>query len=153
MKKQKNYIKNNENPKSCFLSQLKAETMNIFLDNYNFNDISVINKILSKYYFFKYLTLAPYDPMRDNKKSRNNNSREPITEGERIKMEKEKKDKEAKNLRIINKITLGIGKHLTLSENLLALALINLDISQKIAENISKGIIGNKCLHALSTKK
>ena len=45
------YQKYYENPKPFFLSQLKTDILNIFLDNYNFSDITVINKILSKYYF------------------------------------------------------------------------------------------------------
>ena len=144
------YQKYYESPNTMLLSQLKTETLNIFLDNYKFNDITVIAKILNKYFYFKYLTLAPYDPMKKSPKSRKNNNREPITEGEKVKMEKEKRDHEIENMHMINKITLGIGKHLTLSDNLIALSLVNLDISLKLAENLSKGIIDNKSIHALS---
>ena len=144
------YQKYYESPNTMLLSQLKTETLNIFLDNYKFNDITVIAKILNKYFYFKYLTLAPYDPMKKSPKSRKNNNREPITEGEKVKMEKEKRDQEVEYMHMVNKITLGIGKHLTLSDNLIALSLVNLDISQKLAENLSKGIIDNKSIHALS---
>ena len=144
------YQKYYESPNTMLLSQLKTETLNIFLDNYKFNDITVIAKILNKYFYFKYLTLAPYDPMKKSPKSRKNNNREPITEGEKVKREKEKRDHEIENMHMINKITLGIGKHLTLSDNLIAFSLVNLDISQKLAENLSKGIIDNKSIHALS---
>ena len=144
------YQKYYENPSPQFLSQLKTETLNIFLDNYKFNDITVISRILNQYLFFKYLTLAPYDPMKKNPKTRRSNTREPLTEGEKVKLNKEKRDKEIENLHMINKITLGIGKHLTITENLIALSLVNLDISEKIAQNLSKGIIGNKSIHALS---
>ena len=144
------YQKYYESPNSMLLSQLKTETINIFLDNYKFNDITVITKLLNKYFYFKYLTLAPYDPMKKSPKSRRNNNRGPITEGEKVKMEKEKRDQEVEFMHMINKITLGIGKHLTLSDNLIALSLVNLDISQKLAENLSKGIIENKSIHALS---
>ena len=144
------YQKYYESPTTMLLSQLKTETLNIFLDNYKFNDITVIAKLLNKYFYFKYLTLAPYDPMKKSPKSKRNNYRGPITEGEKVKLEKEKRDQEIENLHMINKITLGIGKHLTLSDNLIALSLVNLDISQKLAENLSKGIIENKSIHALS---
>ena len=144
------YQKYYESPNTMLLSQLKTETLNIFLDNYKFNDITVIAKILNKYFYFKYLTLAPYDPMKKSPKSRKNNNRGPITEGEKVKREKEKRDHEIENMHMINKITLGIGKHLTLSDNLIAFSLVNLDISQKLAENLSKGIIDNKSIHALS---
>ena len=144
------YQKYYESPNTMLLSQLKTETINIFLDNYKFNDITVITKLLNKYFYFKYLTLAPYDPMKKSPKSRKNNNRGPITEGEKVKMEKEKRDQEVEYMHMVNKITLGIGKHLTLSDNLIALSLVNLDISQKLAENLSKGIIENKSIHALS---
>ena len=73
------------------------------------NDVSVINKILSKYNFTKHLTLSPIDPGKTNKKSRVKNSREPITEKKRntyLETEKSGLDK-------INKINLeniNIGK-------------------------------------------
>ena len=46
------YQKYYENPNPLFLSQLKTQTLNIFLDNYKFNDITVITRILNKYFFF-----------------------------------------------------------------------------------------------------
>ena len=144
------YQKYYENPNPLLLSQLKTETLNIFLDNYNYNDITVITKILNKYFYFRFLTLAPYDPQKKSPKSKRNNNKSPLTEGEKVKMEKEKRDQEIENMHMINKITLGIGKHLTLSENLIALSLVNLKIDEKFAQNLSKGIIGNKSIHALS---
>jgi len=144
------YQKYYENPNPLLLSQLKTETLNIFLDNYNYNDITVITKILNKYFYFRFLTLAPYDPQKKSPKSKRNNNKSPLTEGEKVKMEKEKRDQEIENMHMINKITLGIGKHLTLSENLIALNLVNLKINEKFAQNLSKGIIGNKSIHALS---
>ena len=88
--------------------------------------------------------------MKKSPKSRRNNSREPITDGEKVKLAKEKRDQEIDNFHKLNKITLGIGKHLILSNNLIALSLVNLDISEKIAQNLSKGIIENKSIHALT---
>ena len=144
------YQKYYENPNPLFLSQLKTQTLNIFLDNYKFNDITVITRILNKFFFFKFITLAPYDPQKKNPKSKRNDNRIPLTEGEKVKLEKEKRDKEIENMHMINKITLGIGKHLSLTDNLLALSLVNLNIDQKLAQNLSKGIIENKSIHALS---
>lgn len=144
------YQKYYESPNPLLLSQLKTETINIFLSNFKFNDIIVINRILNKYFFFKYLTLAPYDPMKKNPRLRNRNEREPITEGEKVKIAKEKRDQEMENLHKINKITLGIGKHLIITQNLIVLNLINFEIDEKFAKNLSKGIIENKSIHALS---
>ena len=144
------YQKYYASPSTMLLSQLKTETINLYLDIYKFNDITVICRLLNKYFYFKYMTLAPYDPMKKSPKSRRSNAREPITDGERVKMEKEKRDQEIEFSHIINKITLGIGKHLSLTDNLIALTLVNLELDQKLAQNLSKGIIENKSIHALS---
>ena len=143
------YQKYYENPNPLFLSQLKTETINVYLSNFKYNDILVINKILNKYFFFKYLSLAPEDPMKKNKKNRNKNGREPITEGEKVKLAKEKRDQEIENMHKINKITLGIGKHLINTNNLIVFSIINFDIDQNFAQNLSKGISENKSIHVL----
>ena len=42
------YQKYYEPPNPLFISQLKTDTINIYLSNFKFNDIVVINKILDK---------------------------------------------------------------------------------------------------------
>ena len=85
------------NPNSVFLSQLKGNILNIYLFYYNLNDISVIAKILKKYKYFDSIYLAPSDPEKTSQKSTFiKYKREPITEGEKNKMEKEEKNKEIK---------------------------------------------------------
>ena len=139
------------NPNTLFLSQLKTTTLNIFLSNYTLNDISVINKILRKYTYFKDISLAPYDPLKKNQKStRFKNEREPITQGEKIKKDREKNDEEVEYINIINKITIGIGKHLSLSEKIENLNIFNINFDQKLALNLSEGIINNKSIKNLN---
>ena len=139
------------NPNSLFISQLKTTTLNIFLTNYTINDISVINKILRKYTYFKEINLAPYDPLKKSQKpTKFKNEREPITQGEKNKKEKEEKDKEIERLNIINKITIGIGKHLSLSKNIENLSIFNFNFDQKLALNLSEGIINNKSIKKLN---
>jgi hypothetical protein len=46
---------------SSFLSTLKQESLNIYLDSYNLKDINAINKIIGNYFYFKQIVLAPYD--------------------------------------------------------------------------------------------
>ena len=141
------YQKYYEAPNPLFLSQLKTDTINIYLSNYKFNDISVINKILNKYKYTKHLTLSPNDPMKSNsKKIRNKNNREPITEGEKVKLDKEAKDKQIEYSHIINKITLGIGKHLCKNEKLESFNLLDFEIDQKLAQNLSVGISNNNSI-------
>ena len=144
------YQKYYEMPNPLFISQLKTETINIYLSNYKLNDVSVINKILSKYFFTKHLTLSPTDPAKTNsKKIRGKNSREPITEGEKVKLDKEQKDKQLEYIHLINKITLGLGKHISKNENLHSFTILNLKFDQKLAQNLSFGICTNKSIKRL----
>ena len=141
------YQKYYQAPNPLFISQLKTDTINIYLSNYKLNDISVINKILLKYKYTTNLTLSATDPNKSNsKKIRNKNSREPMTEGERVKFEKEERDKKLEYVHIINKITLGIGKHLFKNEKLKSFSLLNLELDQKLAHNLSYGITNNEFL-------
>ena len=141
------YQKYYEAPNQLFISQLKTDTMNIYLSNFKLNDISVINKILGKYKYIKNLTLSPIDPFKTNStRIRNKNSREPITEGEKVKLDKEAKDKQIEYCHMINKITLGIGKHLFQNEKLESFSLLNFQIDEKLAHNLSFGIINNKSI-------
>ena len=143
------YQKYYEMPNPLFISQLKTDSINIYLSNYKLNDVSVINKILSKYNFTKHLTLSPIDPGKTNKKSKVKNSREPITEGEKVKLDKEQKDKQLEYAHLINKITLGVGKHIGKNPNLQSFSLLNLEIDQKLAHNLSYGICNNKSIKKL----
>ena len=141
------YQKYYEAPNQLFISQLKTDTMNIYLSNFKLNDISVINKILGKYKYIKNLTLSLIDPFKTNStRIRNKNSREPITEGEKVKLDKEAKDKQIEYSHMINKITLGIGKHLFQNEKLESFSLLNFQIDEKLAHNLSFGIINNKSI-------
>ena len=144
------YQKYYEMPNPLFISQLKTETINIYLSNYKLNDVSVINKILSKYYFTKHLTLSPIDPGKTNsRKIRGKNSREPITEGEKVRLDKEQKDKQLEYSHLINKITLGLGKHISSNPNLQSFSLLNLELDQKLSQNLSYGICNNKSIKRL----
>ena len=141
------YQKYYEPPNPLFISQLKTDTINIYLSNFKFNDIAVINKILDKYKYAKHLTLSPIDPMKSNsKKIKNKNTREPITEGEKVKLDKEAKDKEIEFSHIINKITYGLGKFLYKNEKLESFNLLNFTIESKLAQNLSYGIINNNSI-------
>lgn len=138
-------------PNSALISQLKTKTLNIFLSNYNYNDISVIYGILKKYLYFETIYLAPNDPEKKNVKSTNNkNKREPITEGEKYKKDKEKRDEEVERLNMINKIISGLGKHLSLSKALKTLIINDMNLSDKLALNLSKGIIQNESIEKLT---
>ena len=144
------YQKYYETPNPLFISQLRTETLNVYLSNFKLNDISVINKILAKYNFIKNLTISPIDPAKSGSKTaRGKNSREPITEGEKVKLAKEQKDKQLEYAFLINKLTLGVGKHVAKNENLESFSLLNLEFDEKLAQNLSFGICQNKSIKRL----
>ena len=109
------YQKYYENPNPILISQLKTEILNLFLCNFKYNDITVINKILSKYFYFKYITLGPCDPQKKKPKVPKSG---PLTEGEKVKLAKEKRDQEIEQMNIISKMTIGLGRHLASTNNL-----------------------------------
>jgi hypothetical protein len=135
-------------PNSLFISQLQTKKINIILSNYNYNDISVIYGILKKYQYFESISLSPEDPDNKIKNTKKKNEREPITEGEQYKKDKEKRDKEIEKLNMLIKILSGIGKHLSITKKLKSLFLNNINLDKKIA-NLAKGIIENNSLEKL----
>jgi hypothetical protein len=48
-------------PNNNFITTLKQESLNMYLDSYNLKEINVINKIIGEYHYFKQIILAPYD--------------------------------------------------------------------------------------------
>ena len=147
----------NTNPNSIFISHLKTTSLNIILSNYNLNDISVMNKILKKYFYFQNITLSSsYEHPKEKIETENKDiiqikkKREPITEGEKNKMDKEKREKDIENINKINKIIIAIGNHLSLSENLNDLTINHFNFDRKSAERISKGIIENNSIKKLN---
>ena len=49
------------NAQQTFITTLKGENLNLFLDNYRLKDIQVINKIVGSYFYFRQIYLSPYD--------------------------------------------------------------------------------------------
>ena len=151
------------NPNPLFINQLRTQTINILLSNYSLNDILVIKKILQKYSYFNDITLTSFEPQKKNKQWNKNKSkdREPVTEGEKNRMDKEKRAKEIEKINMINKIIIGIGKNLSLSgdtgeedkknyNNLQSLTINYLNFDKKLTENLSKGIINNNSIKKLN---
>lgn len=144
----KYYQKFYESPNTVLISQIKSEKLNIFLSNYKFNDINILNRILSKYFFYKDIIISPYDPKSNRNISLSKkNTRELLTEGEKVKKAKEKRDQELEAYHMTAKLGLGIYKHLSLTTNLKTLKLLNFNFDVKFAESISKGIIENNTIH------
>ena len=147
----KYYQKYYEAPNSLFTSQLKTTSIKIFLNSYKLNDILVMSRIFSKYKYFKSLILAPTDPSKKNSKVKvRRNPREPITEGEKLKISRQNKDAEVERINMINRITVGIGRHLAITKELRELTIDSFDIDRKFSQNISYGMMKNSSLETLN---
>ena len=146
----KYYQKYYEAPNSLFTSQLKTTSIKIFLNSYKLNDILVMSRIFSKYKYFKSFILAPTDPSKKNSKVVRRNPREPITEGEKLKISRQNKDAEVERINMINRITVGLGRHLAITDQLSELTIDSFDINRKFAQNVSYGIMKNSSLETLN---
>ena len=136
------YQKNYSNPNPLLLSQIKEENLNIILSNLSPTDILILSEILKKYFYFKQIEISPYSSLKQdfspNKKYKTNK--------DNIKENKEKQEKLRDK---INKIFIGISKHLSLSNNLLSLSIINFELYSKYCLLLNKGLTANKSLQAL----
>ena len=54
-------VKSFINAQETFITTLKGEILNLFLDNYRLKDIQVINKIVGTFFYFRQIYLSPFD--------------------------------------------------------------------------------------------
>ena len=130
------------NPNSLLLIQIKQENLNLALSNLSLNDILIINEIFKKYFYFKQIDIIPYASI----KSEYSNLKKHKTKQENIRENKEKQEKLKEK---INKIFIGLSKHLSLTNNLLSLTISNFELYSKNVLLISKGLSTNKSLQIL----
>ena len=130
------------NPNSLLLIQIKQENLNLALSNLSLNDILIINEIFKKYFYFKQIDIIPYASI----KSDYSNVKKHKTKQENIRENKEKQEKLKEK---INKIFIGLSKHLSLTNNLLSLTISNFELYSKNVLLISKGLSTNKSLQIL----
>ena len=136
------YQKNYCNPNILIISQIKQTNFKIILNSLSPTDILIVSEILKKYYYFKQIDISPYNSVKQNfpnitkyKTNKDNNQ--------------ENKKKLEKYLEKMDKIFLGLSKHLPLTNNLLSLSLVNFELYSKYCLLLSKGITNNKSLQSL----
>ena len=105
-------------------------------------DILIINEIFKKYFYFKQIDIIPYASI----KSDYSNVKKHKTKQENIRENKEKQEKLKEKM---NKIFIGLSKHLSLTNNLLSLTISNFELYSKNVLLISKGLSTNKSLQIL----
>ena len=129
-------------PNQFLLNQLKAENLSLILNNLSPTDILILNEIFNKYFIFKQIEILPYTSVKQE-----------ITNNKKNKLIKdnikENKEKQVKLKEKIDKLFIGISKHLTLSNNLISLSISNFELYSKYTLLISKGLSTNKSLKSL----
>ena len=129
-------------PNQFLLNQLKGENLSLILNNLSPTDILILNEIFNKYFIFKHIEILPYTSLKQE-----------ITNNKKNKLIKdnikENKEKQVKLKEKIDKLFIGISKHLTLSNNLISLSISNFELYSKYTLLISKGLSTNKSLKSL----
>ena len=129
-------------PNQFLLNQLKGENLSLILNNLSPTDILILNEIFNKYFIFKQIEILPYTSLKQE-----------ITNNKKNKLIKdnikENKEKQVKLKEKIDKLFIGISKHLTLSNNLISLTISNFELYSKYTLLISKGLSTNKSLKSL----
>ena len=131
------YQKYYSNPNIVLLNQLKESILTLYLNHLSIKDISIMNEILLKYFYFQQIEISPSDPQKSESSNK------------RYKTNKEIKERQENLRNMINKIIIGISKHLSLSKSIINLSLNNFELFPKYCEFLSKGIIDNKSLQGL----
>ena len=103
-------------PNLLLLNQLKNENLTLLLQNLSPTDILILNEIFKKYFSFKQIEIAPYNSLKQE--IANNKKYKSIKDNIRENKEKQTKLKEK-----MDKIYIGISKHLSLSNNLISLTI------------------------------
>ena len=136
------YQKNYCNPNILIISQIKQTNFKIILNSLSPTDILIVSEILKKYYYFKQIDISPYNSIKQNFPS---NTKYKINKDNN----QENKKKLEKYLEKMDKIFLGLSKHLPLTNNLLSLSLVNFELYSKYCLLLSKGLTNNKSLQIL----
>ena len=136
------YQKNYCNPNILIISQLKQNNFKVILNNLSPTDILIVSEILKKYFYFKQIDISPYNSVKQNFPS---NTKYKINKDNN----QENKKKQEKFIEKMDKIFLGLSKHLPLTNNLLSLSLVNFELYSKYCLLLSKGITNNKSLQSL----
>ena len=132
------YQKYYANPNNSLINQLKQNYLTLYLNYLSIKDVSIMNEILLKYFYFQQIELSTNDPQKIE-----------LSSNKKYKSNKEIKERQERLRNMTNKIMIGISKHLSLSKNIINLSLNNFELFPKYCEFLSKGIIDNKSLQGL----
>ena len=146
------YSKNCAKLNPYVINQLKKDKLNIYLNNLKTKDLTIISKLLTKYFYFKHIEISPFDPEKEDctKKRKNRLKEIPSTAKEFSKINKPKNALEKEKNQNIYKIIMGISRYLTLSDNIISLSLNSILISKDSAKYLAQGLLDNKTIQGLN---
>ena len=149
---QKLYAKNCVKPNQYVLNQLKKEKLNIYLNNLKTKDLTIISKILTKFFYFKHIELSPCDPEKDDcsRKKKNRLKEIPSTQSGYNKISKPKNSLEKEKIQNISKILMSISRYMSLSDNIISLSLNSITITKESARYLAQGLYDNKTIQGLN---
>ena len=149
---QKLYAKNCVKPNQYVLNQLKKEKLNIYLNYLKGKDLSIIGKILNKFFYFKHIELSPCDPEKDDcsRKKKNRLKEIPSTQSGYNKITKPKNSLEKEKIQNISKILMSISRYMSLSDNIISLSLNSITITKESSRYLAQGLYDNKTIQGLN---
>ena len=144
------YQKYYANPSISILNQLKEDFLSLDLSHYNIKDISVLSELLSKYYYFQQIEVAPFNPNKGENLDKNKKNKRIMSASDKYRSEREKKEKEEKKINMYNKIILGLARHLSLSKKIISFSLYMFTLNQKLCDYLSQALVENKSLKSVN---
>ena len=149
---QKLYARNCLKSNQYVLNQLKKEKLNIYLNNLKTKDLTIIGKLLTKFFYFKHIELSPFDPEKEDcsRKKKNRLKEIPSTQTGFSKISKPKNTIEKEKIQNISKILMSISRYLCLSDNIISLSLNSITITKESARYLSQGLYDNKTIQGLN---
>ena len=133
------------------MKQFNNKYLKLFFDNSSINDIIILSKVLSEFYFLQSIQISPNDPEKPEEiPPKRKYKPDWISREEKKKKLKEKKIKEEKYKTMFNKLIFSLAKHISKSKELISLSLNKLEFNEKYCQSLSKGITSNNSLQNLS---
>ena len=138
-------------PPNSLLKQFNNKYLKLFFDNSSINDIIILSKVLSEFYFLQSIQISPNDPEKPEEiPPKRKYKPDWISREEKKKKLKDKKIKEEKYKTMFNKLIFSLAKHISKSKELISLSLNKLEFNEKYCQSLSKGITSNNSLQNLS---
>ena len=145
------YSKYYSYPPNSLLKQFNNKYLKLFFDNSSINDIIILSKVLSEFYFLQSIQISPNDPEKPEEiPPKRKYKPDWISREEKKKKLKKKKIKEEKYKTMFNKLIFSLAKHISKSKELISLSLNKLEFNEKYCQSLSKGITSNNSLQNLS---